>query len=574
MARPRRDFVPEWARDAIWYQIFPERFCNGDPRNNPADESISGWHISPWGMDWYRQAAWEKRRGDFFASVFHRRFGGDLVGLRKKLDYLQTLGVNALYLNPVFMAPSLHKYDGSCFHHIDPSFGPDRDGDLRLLAEARESEDPATWIWTSADRYFVALLADAHRRGIRVIIDGVFNHTGRDFFAFRDLLKHGRASRYRRWYKIDHWHEDGSFQYEGWFGHQSLPEFARTKTNLAPAVRRYIFDCTRRWMDPDGDGNPADGVDGWRLDVAFCVPHGFWRAWRKYVKGINPDAYLTAEIVTVAPEWLRGDQFDAVMNYAWLFPTYAFFAPSSRTCSVARFRRQLDALRAAYPPGVSHALQNLLDSHDVARIATMLANPSSLPRNFQEYFEASRVKDRPTFDTRRPGPAVFRRLRQLVIFQMTYVGAPMIYYGTEVGMWGANDPCDRQPMLWDEIRYEAESHTPTGRCAPRSRKPDQALLAFFREAIALRKVCVALRRGALRWIPTRSSRVLAFERAHESQRIAVYINVGSRVFTQPCRDPIRTVSAGAGSFVRAGRIRLKPGGWLVLEMLDACAEPA
>ncbi len=282
MRSKREVVVPDWAKDAIWYQVFPDRFRNGDPRNDPRLEDITGrdvpgWAVCPWGMDWYGRAPWEPQVGDFFKSVYLRRFGGDLMGLREKLGYLQDLGVNAIYLNPIFMAPSLHKYDASCLHHVDPTLGPDRDGDLQLIARAGETENAGTWIWTAADRYFVDLVADIHRRGMRVILDGVFNHVGTGFFAFRDVQRNGRKSRYSKWFSITRWNGDGTFEYAGWFGHKGLPELARTDNDMAPPVRKYLFDITRRWMDPNGDGDPSDGVDGWRLDVAFCVPHGFWR---------------------------------------------------------------------------------------------------------------------------------------------------------------------------------------------------------------------------------------------------------------------------------------------------------
>lgn len=567
---PKQQGVPEWARDAIWYQIFPERFRNGSRANDPCEPGIPGWKVSPWGQDWYRQEAWEKRRGDFFRSVFDRRFGGDLIGVREKLDYLQDLGINAVYLNPVFQAPSLHKYDAACLHHIDPTFGPDRDGDLKSIARAKETEDPATWIWTSADRYFLDLVGEMHRRGMRVIIDGVFNHAGREFFAFRDLLARGRASRYRDWFKIRKWNADGTFEYDGWFGHRALPEFGRTKNDLAAPVREYLFNITRRWMAPQGDAGA--GVDGWRLDVAFCVPHGFWRKWRRHVKAINPDAYLTAEIVTLAPEWLKGDQFDAVMNYAWLYPTYSFFAPGPKAIPARTFARELDRIRRAYRPGVFFALQNLLDSHDVGRIATMLANPTGPVTEFQAYFESSRVAQRRDLDTRKPTRRVYDRLRQLVVFQMTFPGAPMIYHGTEAGMWGANDPCDRQPMLWDDVDYEPETHTPAGRCRPRARAPDQGLLRFFKRMIALRRQFDSLRRGELRWLRTGHARVLGYERRLGMERIGVLLNASEEALAFEIRNPALGLPT-EGSIGRKGRVVIKPGGWFVFLSLhhDAVA---
>jgi glycosidase len=546
-ARPVR--IPEWTKDAIWYQVFPERFCNGRPASNPrladfTDQPIPGWRVMPWGHDWYGQQPWERKRGDFFRSVFARRYGGDLIGLREKLDYLQDLGVNSLYLNPVFHAASLHKYDATSLHHIDPTLGPDRAGDLRALAAARETEDPATWIWTAADRYFIDLVREIHRRGMRVILDGVFNHTGREFFAFRDLLARGRASHYRDWYKIKAWTEDGTFSYDGWFGHGALPEFAQAKGDLAPPVRRYLFDITRRWMDPDGDGDPADGIDGWRLDVAFCVPHGFWRKWRKLVKGVNPEAYTTAEIVTLAPDYLRGDEFDAVMNYEWLYAVLGFFTLHEGALSADAFRRRLERIRRAYPREIAFGLQNLLDSHDVGRVLTMLENRFPPFERFAEYFECSRVKDRPTLVTTRPGAAARQVLRQLAVFQAVFVGAPMIYYGTEVGLWGANDPCDRQPMLWPDVEHAPEARTLGGGVPLRQRRPDRGLFRHFQKCFRLRRGQPALRRGRLSWLPTGHPRVTAFARRLDGQELVCVFNAGDEAAEFPLAAPLRDLWNG------------------------------
>lgn len=517
----------------------------------------------PWGSDWYHQQPWEKKRGDFFTSVYLRRYGGDLVGVYEKLDYLQDLGINAIYLNPVFHAPSLHKYDGSSFHHVDPSFGPDRAGDLKKIARARETEDPSTWIWTAADKFLLTLIREVHRRGMRIILDGVFNHTGRDFFAFRDLLAHGRSSRYRDWYKLKHWNEDGTFAYDGWFGHSSLPELARTDKSLVAPVERYVFDITRRWMDPDGDGDPSDGIDGWRLDVAFCVPHGFWRRWRKHVKRINPEAYLTAEIVTLAKDFLQGDQFDAVMNYMWLFPSVSFFSDAKKPMPAAAMKKSLDVVRNAYPPEVTYVQQNLFDSHDVARVLSMMNNPEILPiENFDHYFNLSRVKHGGSFRTTKPGPAAVRALKQAVIFQMTYPGAPMIYYGTEVGLWGANDPCDRQTMLWDDIACSPEAHTPKGRTRPRARKPDKSLFMFYQRAIAMRNDHAILRRGDFRWAPHPHPRVLMYDRRLSGERVRVVLNAGRSAVM--VRVPFAGMELWSGKAMGRGTVTLPPRGWLVI----------
>ncbi|MEM8864876.1 MAG: alpha-amylase family glycosyl hydrolase, partial [Planctomycetota bacterium] len=329
-----KESAPEWAASAIFYQIFPERFRNGDPTNDPTRESLEfpdlvspNWAITPWGKDWYARADWEKEGGDNFFDngVFDRRYGGDLQGVIDKLDYLQELGINALYLNPVFYARSMHKYDGNTYHHIDPYFGPDPEGDFEKMAS--ETSDPETWQWTAADRLFLDLIKQAHSRGIRVIIDGVFNHTGRDFFAFQNLVEKQEDSPYRDWYIVQSFDNpdtpQNEFKYKGWWGVQTLPEFADNDAgdDLHPGPKEYIFDATAKWMDPDGDGDPSDGIDGWRLDVAAEVPNGFWSDWNAHCRELNPECYTVAEHWDDAAKFLAEGGFSATMNYhGFAFP--------------------------------------------------------------------------------------------------------------------------------------------------------------------------------------------------------------------------------------------------------------
>ena len=283
--------LPEWSQDAIWYQIFPERFRNGDPANDPTPESVevpaaSGWRVTPWTNDWYERQPHERSERDFWWSIDQRRYGGDLQGVLDKLGYLQKLGVTAIYFNPVFEAYSSHKYDWSCLHHIDRHFGPDPEGDRQLAMN--ETELPSTWHWTAADLLFRRLLKEAHQRGIRVVIDGVFNHSGTRCWAFQDVLKNQQHSRYANWYDVTRWRRPGSptneFAYKGWWNIKDLPEFREDQHGPVPGPRDYFFDITRRWMDPDGDGDPSDGVDGWRMDVANEVSAEFWKEWRRRVK--------------------------------------------------------------------------------------------------------------------------------------------------------------------------------------------------------------------------------------------------------------------------------------------------
>ena len=563
--------LPDWARDAVWYQIFPERFRNGCPASNPevedfSAEPIPGWEVTRWGMDWYRKDDWEKTVDPGGRqAVFHRRYGGDLVGVRDQLDYLQELGVNAIYLNPVFQAQSLHKYDATCFHHIDPAFGPDRAGDLRRLAEAGETEDPDTWIWTAADLFFTELVHEMHRRNMRVIIDGVFNHTGCAFFAFQDMLKNGADSVYRDWHTVERWHRDGTFDYRGWFGVRSLPEFGREDGNLTAPVRNYLFNITRRWMDPHGDGDLRYGVDGWRLDVAFCVPHRFWKDWSALVKQINPEAYTTGEVVNLATEFLQGDELDAVMNYMWVYPMLSYFIRGTCAISATACRLQLQALLDAYPPEVNGVLQNLLDSHDTGRILSTIANPNRPKKTWDDYFAQFRLSDHPDLFTRQPGEAEKACLRQVVIMQMTYLGAPMIYYGTEVGMWGVNDPDDRQPMLWDDVAYDQTECLPDGGVFPVLRAPDRDLFAFYRRAIALRRDHAALRRGELHWwTKNEAGNVLGFVRSLEQtgEEIAVLFNVREEAVSVEL--PFAGLDLWRNQPITATRQDLPPHGWLVV----------
>jgi len=542
--------VPPWIVDAVFYQIFPERFRNGDPANDPTHDSLefpdavpASWAVSPWTGDWYARAPWERELGDDFYEhgVFNRRYGGDLQGVLDRLDYLQELGVNTLYFNPVFYGRSLHKYDGASMHHIDPYFGPDPAGDFKLMAG--ETSDPQTWQWTAADRLFLQLVDELHRRGMRIVIDGVFNHTGRDFFAFADLRHRQAKSPYADWYIVQYFDDPNTpqneFRYKGWWGNDTLPEFADTSggQDLHPGPKQYVMDVTRRWMDPDGDGNPTDGIDGWRLDVANEVPQQFWRDWHQLVRQLNPHAYTTAEIWQDARQFLLDGGFSASMNYhAFAYLAKGFLIDGR--LSAHDFGRELELRRQEFPPAMQYALQNLIDSHDTDRLASMIVNrPIDRP-----YKDAARFDfDTPPFVTprwdeqyqvRAPNAQERKLQRLVVLLQMTALGAPMIYYGDEVGMWGGDDPCDRLPMVWDDLDYEPQQADPRHR----PREPDEVavdreLLEFYRDAIALRRERPELRRGS--WATAASdddAQFFAFRRALGDSESLVAFNRGAKPF--------------------------------------------
>ncbi len=494
--------IPEWAKHAVWYQIFPERFRNGDKENDPEQ-------TRPWTSEWFTPSPWEESSGETFYDeyAFNRFYGGDIAGIEEQLPYLKALGVNALYLNPVFAAPTNHKYDVGNYLHIDPHFGtPDR---YEELLSEEDLMAPGTWQWTKSDRRFLDFIAKAHEMGFKVIVDGVFNHVGAEHPAYVDIVCNGKISPFADWFDVTSWEP---LVIAGWADVAEMPVFKKSYNGFAAAaVRQHLFDITRRWMDPDGDGDPSDGIDGWRLDVPIEVPRPFWAEWRRHVKSINPDAYLTGEIWYRADQWLDGHHFDAVMNYEFAKVAVKWIIDHKLKISASEAATRLEELRLVYPIAATYALQTLLDSHDTDRLASMAQNPD------REYDRKNRVQDNgPDYDNGKPSAAAYARARLLVLLQMTYVGAPMIYYGDEVGMWGADDPTNRKPMLWKDLEpYEN----------PTENAVMQDHLEFYKRVIALRREHPALATGAFDTLLTDDEAdVWAFLRSGEGERVLVVLN--------------------------------------------------
>lgn len=535
-----KSFVPEWAKKVIWYQIFPERFRNGDVSNDPTLESIKGsyphdyispWQVHPWTSDWYELQPYEKLNGkNFWFNVQRRRYGGDLQGIIDKLDYLKELGVSALYLNPVFEAPSHHKYDGATYHHVDPYLGPDPEGDKKLI-DQEIPHDPSTWVWTSADKLLLKLIQEVHNRGMYIILDGVFNHMGVNSWAFQDVVNNQENSLYKDWFKIKSWNDSikgTKFDYEGWWGVKELPELNQDENGITEEPKKYIWDITKRWMDPNGDGNTSDGIDGWRLDVAFCIKHQFWKDWRKHVKSINPNAYLTAEVIDSIKHlkpYLMGDEFDAVMNYNFAFYSAGYFIEQKNKLTGHKFDQKLEDLRKAFHPDVAYVQQNLFGSHDANRIGSHIVNKNlGNYGDWGKYFGLSKAENK-DYNVRKPNEEEISIQKLFVIFQFTYVGAPMIYYGDEVGMWGANDPDCRKPMIWDDLKYDDEKFLPNQTL----REPDKvevnnSLLEHYKKMISIRNNNETLQIGNYRTIYKNDYNTFCFERFTDSQSIVVVLN--------------------------------------------------
>ncbi len=536
--------TPGWAMGAVWYQIFPERFRNGNPLNDPRRDSV---YLMPWNAHWYEstdeeKAAHRERYGidpdeeldpqyvndNLYHWVYDRRYGGDLQGVVEKLDYLADLGVTALYFNPVFEGDSLHKYDATDFRHIDDNLGtPASEGRVPERFEQPEGEwdDPETWTWTAADRYFLdVLLPEAKRRGIRVVIDAVYNHTGRPHFAFQDIVEKGADSEFAGWYYVEFDEEGNLESWTAWDGPSGwLPKFKQTPDgNLVEPVKRHLFAVTERWMDPNGDGDPSDGVDGWRLDVPLDIGGSqgapFWTDWRRHVKSINPDAVIIAEIWEEAHEWLQGDHFDTQMHYPFAIAVTEWLGVRPGMSS-----QELGAeLNAAFneAPQTNLIHQNLFTSHDSDRYVSKLLNPG------REYDAGNRPQDggdNLNYVDVRPPREIYDLSLVGVAIQATYRGAPMIYYGAEVGMWGADDPTDRKPYPWPD----------TGPMANPDDEIVPGILPVYREWFNLRHhetIGPILRYGATQHLDSGDPDVFAFIRSLNGRHVYVVANKGDRSY--------------------------------------------
>lgn len=527
---------PVWAMGAVWYQIFPERFRNGNPKNDPRSPDV---FLMDWTADWYavnpkEEAAWrarthrapdaklpDRKGGPIYNWIWDRRYGGDLQGVVEKLDELKGLGVTAIYLNPIFEAFSLHKYDASDHRHIDSNLAWPVDAGEPAAEWSPipgETEDQATWTWTPADRYFIdVFLPECHKRGLRVILDGVWNHCGRRHFAFQDIVRQGDKSPYKDWFYCD-FDESGKLKgWKAWDGpNGTLPKFRQTpEGDLVAPVKTYIFNVTRRWMDPNGNGDPSDGIDGWRLDVVPDVGKPFWRSWRTLVKSINPDAVTIAEIWFPAHDYLKGDMFDTQMHYPFAIAVTDWLGckPGMKSEDFAK------AMEAAFTdaPQTNLIHQNLIASHDTDRFVSMLNNPG------REYGRNNNPQNGDKYKEGKPPKEIYGLSMLGVALQATYLGAPMIYYGDEYGMWGANDPTDRKPIPWPD---KGANQNPDDAVMPELR-------AKYAEWFGLRqdpKTGPILRYGDVRILPSGSPDVLVFVRSLNGDQVIVAVNRGSAAF--------------------------------------------
>lgn len=549
---------PAWAGSAIWYQVFVERFRNGDPRNDPQPADIAsdgqqaplGWAVTPWNHDWYAREPWAREKVndrpklDFGQVTGLRRYGGDLLGVLDKLDYLHDeLGVTALYLNPVNDAPSAHKYDARAWHHVDPNFGPDPVGD-RVQMGREDPAEPMTWRWTEADRLLLRLIDQAHRKGMRVILDYSWNHTGTLCWAWLDVRRRQQQSPYAGWYAINSFDDPATtdkneFAYQGWANLPSLPEIRKTDVppgtrrsgfpyegTLDAGVRKHIQAVTKRWLAPDGD--TARGVDGLRLDVADQIPMGFWREYRTFVKSVKPQAYLVGEIwweawptrlMNPAP-YLQGDVFDGVMFYQAYRPARAFFSAVHDSISAKALVDSLQREWKRIPAAFRASQMNVNATHDAPRLLTCFENPG-------RYKFRANARENPDYRTGRPSDDTRRRARLYLLHQFTIPGAPAVWNGDELGMWGADDPDCRKPLWWPDQQFAAESK-PEYAPGAGGKDPvaaDVTHLAWYKALTKLRRENPALASADISFTET-DGKLLGYRRPAPNGDLLVLLNAG------------------------------------------------
>jgi cyclomaltodextrinase len=488
--------TPEWARRAVWYQIFPERFRNGDKANDLAN-------TVPWTARWNSTVA-RAAAGGRGNSPGNRRYGGDLRGIQAELPYLRSLGVTCIYLNPVFRSPSVHKYDTTDYRHVDEAFGAAGDSGA---VSGETDDDPATWKWTKSDQVLLDFVAEAHRQGFKIVLDGVFNHAGAQFPPFLDVRQNGQKSKYVDWFNISKWDPVTWISFGGRAG-GNMPELKKDPaTGLAPGPRDFVLNITKRWLAPDGD--PSRGVDGFRLDYAQNVPRVFWVTYRKVVKAVKPDAYITGEIWTPATSYLYGDAWDGTMQYPFSNALQAFFIGGSRTpIPPSVFAMRLRQFNIIYPFQVSLNQMNLLDSHDTDRWASRFVNADRPPT-------PDPGRGRRSYNSSKPTQVEWQRMEQSVAVQMTSVGAPMVYYGDEVGMWGATDPDDRQPMIWKDLEPYDDPDV----------KFNQDLFDHYVRLIAIHRRFAALQTGFAHIVMADDARnILAYSRDLGDAHVYVLVN--------------------------------------------------
>jgi glycosidase len=533
--------LPEWARGAVWYQIVVERFRNFNSFNDPikgrvVKEEVEDWQVHPWTADFYKQQVWEESRGlEFYDLLEERRYGGDLQGVREKLPYLKELGVDVIFLNPVFESPSVLKYDASTFHHVDNNFGVKRKEDWEKIQA--EKEDPAGWTLTSSDEVFLDLVAEAHKQDIRVVIEAQFAYCSRTFWAFKDVEKNQKESPYRDWFEVTAWDDPVTpdtveFEYETWQNNPEWPVFRQDDYSLVEPVKSYIFNITSRWMTPVRDEKSVDGIDGWYINSSQGDIHpAFWKQWIRFVKTLNSDAVTVAEVPLNASGQNGDIDFDLYINHDLGDIIKTFFINPPNEWTISDFNAKLKKMRHNLSGMQSQGLITRPCNQSTMRLASMIKNPEAVS------IGKGSAMDHHGTDQTRPGKENVAAQKLIALFYLTYMGSPMIFYGDENGMLGGRNPNNLKPMLWREFLYEQETRL-TGHTRPDSAtKPaDGSLFQAYSKLNQVRQDNPALRTGSCEPIFLDNAKgIFAFSRKLEQNEVLVFINTSDaeQVITYP-----------------------------------------
>ena len=503
--------TPDWAKGAVMYQIYVDRFCNGDSSNDVESDEYCyiGEHV-------HQVKDWNRTPRSMDVREF---YGGDLQGVIDKLDYLQGLGVEVIYCNPLFVSPSNHKYDTQDYDYIDPHLGVIvKDGGESLAAGVKDNRHASKYrIRTTSkenleasNALFIKLVEELHRRGMKLILDGVFNHCG-SFNKWMDrehIYENSKGyekgaylstdSPYRKYFRFS---KNDTSSYDGWWNHDTLPKLNYEESE---ELQNYIIDVAKKWV------SPPYNVDGWRLDVAADLGrsnefnHEFWRKFRKAVKEVKPDALILAEHYGDPSDWLQGDQWDTVMNYdAFMEPVTWFLTGMEKHSD--EFRPDLlgnsdhfvDSMRHHMANMLTpslHTAMNQLSNHDHSRFLTRT-----------NHFVGRLGKFSPEMAEKDVDMAI---MRMAIILQMTWVGAPTLYYGDEAGVCGFTDPDSRRTYPWG--------------------KEDKDLISFYREMIRIHRKSNALRRGSIRLL-SKEEGLVSYGRFWRDEQIVVILNMSDRL---------------------------------------------
>ena len=562
--------TPDWATGAIIYQIFVDRFYNGDRSNDV--ETDEYFYI---GEGTHKNSDWMKYPREMDVREF---YGGDIAGVMQKLDYLQDLGVEAIYLNPIFVSPSNHKYDIQDYDYIDPHFGRivkndgenlqrDENGNLIIHDPEHPNKDATRYICRVTDKenleasnqLFIEFVEEVHRRGMKVILDGVFNHCGsfnkwldreciyEDAPGYEKGAFVSKDSPYRTFFKFreDTW--PYNVNYDGWWGHDTLPKLNYEES---PKLYEYIMRIARKWV------SPPYNVDGWRLDVAADLGqtaeynHHFWHEFRRNVKEANPNAIVLAEHYGDPTEWLKGDQWDTVMNYdAFMEPLTWFLTGVEKHSD--EYRGDLIGNADAFFGSMRHYMtrfntqslqvaMNELSNHDHSRFLTRTNH------------QVGRISSRGA-DAANEG--VNKNLfRMAVLMQMTWPGAPTIYYGDEAGLCGWTDPDSRRAYPWGH--------------------EDEELIQYHKELIRIHKEHQVLRTGSILFL-FGEYQCISYGRFDDNEHIVVAINISQDTrhmeipvwrlgVTQPTRMA-RVILTDTGGFSIETKVYLVQSGKLILD---------